>query len=150
MLALQVNYGAKNKKPLRFFRAGRFTLAAFCLKGRLGAKLVRSARPVRRQALSLYLTASVIRWFDLGDGDGLTSRLANSHPLQMTISLEIRASSSASIAWSRVTHSRENWRSLANSASLFWLADFASSIFVRVRFVAGRLGSRPRPSQAKR
>ena len=54
------------------------------------------ARPVRRQALSLYyLTASVIRWFDLSDGDGLTSRLANSHPLQMIISLEIRASSSA-------------------------------------------------------
>ena len=108
----------------------------------------------RGRALSqYYLTASVVRWFGVSDGDGfirLASRPANSHPLQMIISLEIRASSSASIAWSRVTHSRENGRSLANSASPFWLIGFGSSVFARVRFVTGRLGSRPRPSQAKR
>jgi len=107
----------------------------------------------RRRTLSLYyLTASVVRWFGVGDEDGfirLASRLANSHPLQMIISLEIRASSSASIAWSKVTHSRENGRSLANSASLFSLIGFGSSVFARVRFVTGRLGSRPRPSHAK-
>jgi hypothetical protein len=97
-----------------------------------------------RRALALYyLTTSVVRWFGASDGDGfirLASRPANSHPLQMIMSLEIRASSAASITLSKVTHSRENGRSLANSASLLSLIGFGSSVFARVRFVRGRLG----------
>jgi hypothetical protein len=52
----------------------------------------------------------------------------------MTMSFEIRACSSASIALRSATHSGEYGRSSANSASL---KRFGSSVLVRVRFFTG-------------
>jgi hypothetical protein len=85
--------------------------------------------------------------------------IGTSQPLHMIKIFASLASSSASIALRSATHSREyvgsrassaSRLSIADSVSLLSLSSFGFSGFVRARLIGGRVGSRPKPSQATR